>query len=158
MGSYCSALTMLGAPVVSRLLGQYSFQLIFFLFQTFPLLVSNLVILLPCQGRLLNTSEERSDYYYEDIEDHNEYYNYDENDTEEEVDYASIHAKVPFHKSQISYKEAIYLPSLYKPAGKEDKPTLQRNRLRDVFVAIRRQCGGGQRDFQQGLCQYFFGR
>merc|ERR1719384_3081716 len=111
---------------------------------TFLILVWNLVILLPCQGRLLNTSEERSAYNYEDIEDHNEYYNYDENDSEEEVDYASIHAKVPFHKSQISYNEAIYLPSLYKPAGKEDKPTLQRNRLRDVFVAIRRQCGGGQ--------------
>merc|ERR1711942_274871 len=129
MGSYCSTLTMLGACL------------------TFLALAGNYLILLPCEGRLLQNSEERSDYYYDDI---------DNNDNlEDEVDYASIHEKVPFHKSQISYREAIYLPSLYKPAGKEDKPTLQRNRLRDIFVATRRQCGGGQRDLQQGLCQYF---
>merc|ERR1711862_1056140 len=144
MGSYCSTLTMLGACL------------------TFLALAGNYLILLPCEGRLLQNSEERSDYYYDDIDDQNYYYSYDDIDNndnlEGEVDYASIHEKVPFHKSQISYREAIYLPSLYKPAGKEDKPTLQRNRLRNIFVAIRRQCGGGQRDFQQGLCQYFFGR
>merc|ERR1712029_612296 len=147
MGSYCSTLTMLGACL------------------TFLALAGNYLILLPCEGRLLQNSEERSDYYYDDINDqhyydeNDEYYSYDDidnnDDLEDEVDYASIHEKVPFHKSQISYREAIYLPSLYKPAGKEDKPTLQRNRLRDIFVAIRCQCGGGQRDLQQGLCQYF---
>merc|ERR1712183_1140070 len=141
MGSYCSTLTMFSARV------------------TFLVLVGIYLILLPCEGRLLQNSEERSDYYYDDIDDQHYYYNYDEDDSnddlEEEVDYASIHEKVPFHKSQISYREAIYLPSLYKPAGKEDKPTLQRNRLRDIFVAIRRQCGGRQRNLQQGLCQYF---
>merc|ERR1711942_347454 len=140
MGSYCSTLTMLGACL------------------TFLALAGNYLILLPCEGRLLQNSEERSDYYYEDTEEYYSYDDIDNNDNlEDEVDYASIHEKVPFHKSQISYREAIYLPSLYKPAGQEDKPTLQRNRLRDIFVAIRRQCGGGQRDFQQGLCQYFFG-
>ena len=121
-------------------------------------------------------SREKSDYvdYYQNNEyDYSEnYYSddaaeeyYDYNDryssgeaTEDEVDYDTIHSKVPFHKSQISYKEAIYLPSLYTPSGKQDKTILQRNRLRDIFLTIRRQCGGGQRGYQQGLCQYFFRR
>ena len=111
-----------------------------------------------------DVSREKSDYvdYYSDEPDYNDNYYSDESDEEDEydsshdeVDYETIHAKVPFHKSQISYKEAIYLPSLYRASGQQDKTILQRNRLRDIFLAIRRQCGGGQSS-GQGLCQYFF--
>ena len=108
-------------------------------------------------------SREKIDYYADDDYAYNEdYYNddYKEPDhdsSQEDVDYKTIHSKVPFHKSQISYKEAIYLPSLYRPSGRQDKTILQRNRLRDIFLAIRRQCSGGQSG-GQGLCQYFFRR
>ena len=88
-------------------------------------------------------------YDYEDSKDFSEY-----EAVEDEVDYEAIHAKVPFHKSKISYKEAIYLPSLYQPSGKQDKVTLQRNRLRDIFLAIRMQCSGGLK-YRQEICRYF---
>ena len=106
-------------------------------------------------------SRERIDYYTDDDYANSEdYYNddYKEPDydsSQDDLDYKTIHSKVPFHKSKISYKEAIYLPSLYRPSGRQDKTILQRNRLRDIFLAIRRQCGGGQSS-GQGLCQYFF--
>jgi hypothetical protein len=96
------------------------------------------------------------DYYNDDYKEHD--YDSSEDDVDssaDDVDYKTIHSKVPFHNSQISYKEAIYLPSLYRPSGRQDKTILQRNRLRDIFLAIRRQCGGGQSG-GQGLCQYFF--
>ena len=88
-------------------------------------------------------------YDYEDSKDFSEY-----EAVEDEVDYEAIHAKVPFHKSKISYKEAIYLPSLYQPSGKQDKVTLQRNRLRDIFLAFRMICSGGLK-YRQELCRYF---
>ena len=109
-----------------------------------------------------DVSSERSDnidyYYDDDYEYQNDDYHYDHNasDGRSNLDYDEIHSKVPFHQSQISYKEAIYLPSLYKPVNKKDKVTLQRNRLRDVFLTIRRQCQGGRGEFQGGLCGYFF--
>ena len=108
-------------------------------------------------------SKERIDYYTDDDYAYTEdYYNDDYKEHEydsshDDVDYKTIHSKVLFHNSQISYKEAIYLPSLYRPSGMQDKTILQRNRLRDIFLAIRRQCGGGQSG-GQGLCQYFFRR
>ena len=103
-------------------------------------------------------SRERIDNYTDDDYAYSEDYyedDYKEHSSQDDVDYKTIHSKVPFHKSKISYKEAIYLPSLYRPSGRQDKTILQRNRLRDIFLAIRRQCGGGQSG-GQGLCQYFF--
>ena len=106
-------------------------------------------------------SREKSDYHTDDDYAYSEdYYDDDykehENDSsQDDVDYKSIHSKVPFHNSQINYKEAIYLPSLYRPSGRQDKTILQRNRLSDIFLAIRRQCGEGHR-VVQGLCKYFF--
>ena len=106
-------------------------------------------------------SREKLDYYtdddYANSEDNynDDYKEHEYDSSHDDVDYKSIQSKVPFHNSQISYKEAIYLPSLYLPSGRQDKTILQRNRLRDIFLAIRRQCGGGQRG-DQGLCQYFF--
>eukprot|EP00091_Calanus_sinicus_P008086 TRINITY_DN19637_c0_g1_i1.p1 TRINITY_DN19637_c0_g1~~TRINITY_DN19637_c0_g1_i1.p1 ORF type:complete len:141 (-),score=33.82 TRINITY_DN19637_c0_g1_i1:10-432(-) len=103
-------------------------------------------------------SREKIDYYTDDdeyaySEDYynDEYKEDDYDDSHDEVDYKTIHSKVPFHKSQISYQEAIYLPSLYRPSGRQDKTIMQRNRLRDIFLAIRRQCGGGQRGDQGTL-------
>ena len=63
-------------------------------------------------------SREKIDYYTDDDYAYNEdYYNddYKEDDydsSQDDVDYKTIQPKVPFHKSQISFKEAIYLQSL----------------------------------------------
>ena len=106
-----------------------------------------------------DVSKEKSDNldYYDDDEYNYSDDDYDSNDEyDDSIDYETIHSKVPFHNSQISYKEAIYLPSLYRASGKQDKTILQVNKLRDIFLAIRRQCGGGKRGGGTGFCQYFF--